>query len=114
MLFQKMPIPAFIKYRYQTADIKVTLLETPRVIRWDECYGGTPFALSQLVQSPRFPVVNKSIGAVGQNMLVTQHAPVWHLASLGRPATWGYFFLGPRRGLAWSWWFQPFACFTAL
>ena len=73
-----------------------------------------PFALSQLVQSPRFPVVNTSIGADGQNMLVTQHAPVLHLVSMGRPVTWGYFFLGARRGLAWSWWFQPFACFTAL
>jgi hypothetical protein len=113
-LLQKMPIPAVVKAKYSTTDIKKALLEMPRVIRWDECYGGTPFALSQLVQSPRFPVVNKSIGADGQNMLVTQHAPVWHLASLGRPVTWGYFFLGARRGLAWSWWFQTFACFTAL
>ena len=113
-LLRKLPIPAFVKKSYGIDKIRKALLEVPREIRWDECYGGTPFALSQLAQSPRFPVVNKSIGADGQNMLVTQHAPVWHLASLGRPVTWGYFFLGARRGLAWSWWFQPFACFTAL
>src|SRR5262249_5454571 len=40
--------------------------------------------------------------------------PVMHLASLARPATWGYFFLGPQRGLAWFWWFQIFGCFTGL
>jgi hypothetical protein len=113
-LLQKMPIPAFVKNTFSKPNIKKALLEMPREIRWDECFGGTPFALSQLTQSPRFPVVNKSIGADGQNMLVTQHAPVWNLASLGRPATWGYFVLGARRGLAWSWWFQPFSCFTAL
>jgi hypothetical protein len=113
-LLRKLPVPAFVKERYRIEKIRSALLEVPREIRWDEIYGGTPFALSQLAQSPRFPVVNKSIGLDGQNMLVTQHAPVWHLATLGRPVTWGYFFLGPRRGLAWSWWFQPFACFTAL
>lgn len=113
-LLRKLPVPAFIKARYGIDKVRSALLEVPREIRWDEVYGGTPFALSQLAQSPRFPVVNKSIGLDGQNMLVTQHAPVWHLATLGRPATWGYFFLGARRGLAWSWWFQPFACFTAL
>jgi hypothetical protein len=113
-LLRNLPVPAFLKQRLGTEKTRKLLLEVPREIRWDESYGGTPFALSQLAQSPRFPVVNKSIGLDGQNMLVTQHAPVWHLASLGRPATWGYFFLGPRRGLAWYWWFQPFACFTAL
>src|SRR5437870_2242417 len=40
--------------------------------------------------------------------------PVLHIATLARPATWGYFFLGGQRGLAWYWWFQVFACFTAL
>lgn len=113
-LLAKMPIPGFLKERFRTAEIKGALLETPRVIRWDEIFGGTPFALSQLSHSPRFPVVNTNIGVDGQNMLVTQHAPVWHLATLSRPATWGYFFLGAQRGLAWSWWFQPIACFTSL
>jgi hypothetical protein len=113
-LLRSLPIPAFVKKKYSKDKIREALLELPRKIRWDEYFGGTPFALSQLAHSPRFPVVNTNIGADGQNMLVTQHAPVLHLASLARPATWGYFVLGARRGLAWSWWFQPFACFTAL
>ncbi len=113
-LLRTLPIPAFVKKKYSKDQIRKALLEVPRKLRSDEIYGGTPFALSQLAHSPRFPVVNTNIGADGQNMLVTQHAPVLHLATLGRPATWGYFFLGAQRGLAWSWWFQPFACFTAL
>jgi hypothetical protein len=107
-------IPAFLKHKLDPVSVRDFFLMNPRYIRWDECYGGTPFALSQLAQSPRFPVVNKSIGADGTNMLLTQHAPVLHIATLARPATWGYFFLGARRGLAWYWWFQPFGCFTAL
>jgi hypothetical protein len=113
-LLRKLPIPAFVKKKYTIDKIRKALLEVPRKLRSDEYFGGTPFALSQLAHNPRFPVVNTNIGADGQNMLVTQHAPVLHLASLSRPATWGYFFLGARRGLAWSWWFQSFACFTAL
>lgn len=113
-LLRNLPVPAFIKKKYGVDKIRKALLEVPREIRSDEYMGGTPFALSQLTHSPRFPVVNTNIGADGQNMLVTQHGPVLHLATLGRPATWGYFFLGARRGLAWSWWFQPFSCFTAL
>jgi len=113
-LLRNVPVPSFAKKKWGIDKIRKALLEVPRKIRSDEYFGGVPFALSQLEQSPRFPVVNPSIGADGQNMLVTQHAPVLHLASLGRPATWGYFFLGARRGLAWSWWFQSFGCFTAL
>jgi hypothetical protein len=113
-LLRKLRIPSFIKKKYPTDKIRKALLEEPRKIRADEYFGGTPYALSQLTHSPRFPVVNTNIGADGQNMLVTKHAPVLHLATLARPMTWGYFFLGARRGLAWSWWFQPFACFTAL
>jgi hypothetical protein len=84
-----------------------------RTIRWDELLIFTPYALSQLSQNPRFPVVNTSIGN-GQNMLVVPHAPVWHLVTVARPATWGYFLFGAQRGLTWFWWFQVFACFTAL
>ena len=84
-----------------------------RLIRWDELLIFTPFALAQLSHKPRFPVVNTSIGN-GQNMLVVPHTPVLHIATMARPATWGYFFLGAQRGLAWFWWFQVFACFTVL
>jgi hypothetical protein len=89
------------------------LMATPRLVRWDELIIFTPYALSQLAQQPRFPVINSSIGN-GQNMLVVPHAPVWHIVTLARPATWGFFFLGAQRGVAWFWWFQVCACFTAL
>ena len=89
------------------------LMRNAREIRWDELVVATPWALSQLSHNPRFPVINKNIGT-GQNMLVTPHAPVLHIATLARPATWGYFLFGAQRGLAWYWWFQPFACFTVL
>ncbi|HKP13730.1 MAG TPA: hypothetical protein VJZ91_16535, partial [Blastocatellia bacterium] len=84
-----------------------------RYARWDEFTIATPWALSQFAHRPRFPVINTSFG-YGQNMLVSPHNPVWHIVTLARPATWGYFLLGRQRGLAWYWWFQPFACFTAL
>lgn len=89
------------------------LMGDAKMARWDELAVGTPYALSQLSHSPRFPVVNTNIGA-GQNMLISSHTPVLHISTLARPATWGYFVLGAQRGLAWYWWFQVFACFTVL
>ena len=47
-------------------------------------------------------------------MLTLPHMPVWHIVTLARPATWGYFILGAQRGLAWYWWFRVFSCFTVL
>src|SRR5262249_21013824 len=85
----------------------------PRAVRSDEWLVTTPLALAQLQHSPRFPVVNSNIGD-GQNMLINPGVPVWHPSAVARPATWGYFLLGGQRGLAWSWWFQVFSCFTAL
>ena len=89
------------------------LMAHARWIRWDELIISTPFSLSQLSHKPRFPVVNTNIGN-GQNMLAIPHTPVWHIVTLARPATWGYFFLGAQRGLAWYWWFRVFSCFTVL
>ncbi|MBI4952852.1 MAG: hypothetical protein HY908_12525 [Myxococcales bacterium] len=85
----------------------------PRGDRIDEWGVFTPWALAQLSHEPPFPVVNTNIGG-GQNMLLEFANPVWHPTALARPSTWGYFFLGAERGLAWAWWFQPFACFTVL
>ena len=85
----------------------------PREVRADEWLNSTPAALSQFAHVPRFPVVNHNIGD-GQNMLVGYLNPVLHITTLARPATWGYFFLGRQRGLAWVWWFQVFSCFTVL
>src|SRR5437870_7823004 len=73
--------------------LRSLLLANARYFRWDEAYVSTPAALSQLAQQPRFPVINPSFGN-GQNMLISPHTPVWHVATLARPATWGYFFLG--------------------
>ena len=89
------------------------LMANARGIRWDELLVTTPLALSQLAHKPRFPVVNTNIGK-GQNMLLTPHVPVWHIVTMARPETWGYFFLGAQRGLAWYWWFRVFGCFTVL
>src|SRR5262249_53273914 len=85
----------------------------PRSVRSDEWLVTTPLAFAQLQHSPRFPVVNTNIGD-GQNMLINPSVPVWHPSVVARPVTWGYFLLGGQRGLAWSWWFQVFSCFTAL
>jgi hypothetical protein len=82
-------------------------------VRSDEYKVSTPYALSQCAHQPPFPVVNTNIG-LGQNMLLFHSAPVWHIAALSRPSTWGYLIFGAERGLAWQWWFQPFSCFTAL
>jgi hypothetical protein len=93
--------------------VRCLLMATARVIRWDEYMVTTPIALSQLSHNPRFPIVNTNV-AGGQNILINHQAPVLHIATLARPQTWGYFLLGAQRGLAWLWWFQVFACFTAL
>ena len=93
--------------------LREVLMANARGIRWDELLVVTPLALSQLSHRPRFPVVNTNIGN-GQNMLLSPHAPVWHVATVARPATWGYFLLGAQRGLAWYWWFGVFSCFTVL
>ena len=89
-------------------------LDTSRLDRSDEWLKNTPPALGQFNHDPKFPIVNTNIGD-GQNMLAWMpNTPVWHITALARPATWGYFFLGPQRGLAWAWWFPLFGCFTAL
>ena len=99
--------------RIDPSVLQSLLMRNARLIRWDELVVATPYALSQLSHRPRFPVVNTNIG-MGQNMLVSPHAPVLHIVTLARPATWGYLVFGAQRGLAWYWWFQPFACFTVL
>ncbi|HWO00672.1 MAG TPA: hypothetical protein VNS63_15545 [Blastocatellia bacterium] len=99
--------------RIDTEGLQSLLMGNARLIRWDEFLVFSPYALSQTSHTPRFPVVNTNIGN-GQNMLVVPHAPVWHIVTLARPATWGYFLFGAQRGLAWFWWFQIFACFTVL
>lgn len=89
------------------------LMAQPAPIRADEYGQATPWALAQLTHDPPFPVINTNMGN-GQNMLLVHSSPVLHIATLVRPSTWGYLLFGADVGLAWSWWFQPLACFVAL
>ena len=85
-------------------------------VRSDEWEVLTPLAISQASHSPPFPVVNKLVGADGQNMMIIgmTGVPVAHLSALAKPATWGFFVFDLRSALAWYWWFPFFACFAAL
>ena len=85
-------------------------------VRSDEWEVLTPLAISQASHSPPFPVVNKLVGADGQNMMILgmTGVPVAHLSALAKPATWGFFVFNLRSALAWYWWFPFFACFAAL
>ncbi len=86
------------------SDESEILLGHSRPIRSDDWLVNVQTALSQIVHSPQFPVVNKNIGS-GQNMLVFSEAPVLHPTVFFRPWTWGYF-MGADTGLAWSWWWR--------
>jgi hypothetical protein len=99
----------------ESDSLRQLLMTVPPAIRRDDYIIRFPQALSQLSHRPRFPVINTSYWN-GMNMLAQPQCsvPVWHIATLARPASWGYFFLGAQRGLAWDWWFQIFACFTVL
>jgi hypothetical protein len=91
------------------------LMTVAPTIRGDDAFIRFPLALSQLSHGPRFPVINTNYWN-GTNMLAQSafDEPVWHISALARPGTWGYFFLGTQRGVAWQWWFQIFGCFTVL
>ncbi|MEO8652654.1 MAG: hypothetical protein ABI409_00880 [Ramlibacter sp.] len=91
-------------------------LGEPRAVRSDEWLVITPMAISQAIHQPKFPLVNRSLGPDGQNMLVVGMAgvPVAHISSFAKPATWGFFLFDMRRALAWYWWFPFFSCFGAI
>jgi hypothetical protein len=85
------------------------LLGEPRLIRSDDWKMYLPLLLSQTAQTPRFPVVNPSVG-LGQNMLLPVDALVAHWVALFRPTMWG-FLLGPDSGVAWLWWSRVLGLF---
>ncbi|HEY4299159.1 MAG TPA: hypothetical protein VGM85_22015, partial [Paraburkholderia sp.] len=87
-----------------------------QAIRSDEWLVLSPMAIGQTRHVPAFPVVNTNLGPDGQNMLVVgmTSVPVLGVAALGRPATWGYFFLPLPQAMAWHWWFPVFACILGL
>lgn len=92
------------------------LVGSPKGIRSDEWLVMTPLSIAQSKHVPSLPIVNKNIGEDGHNMLVVgmTGAPVNHMSTLAKPATWGFHLFDLRRALAWYWWFPIFACFLAL
>lgn len=88
----------------------------PRAIRSDEWLVFTPMAIGQLKHQPPFPVINENLGPDGQNMLVVgmTGVPVVHISTIGKPATWGFFFLGLKQALAWYWWLPIFGSLLSL
>jgi hypothetical protein len=109
-------LPWFITRKMPHTDlVRELLMAFPRSVRSDEWITETPYALAQLAHKPAFPVVNTNMGN-GQNMLLWSWggAPVLHILAVARPSTWGYLLFGAQRGLAWSWWFPVFSCFTVL
>ena len=78
------------------------LFGTPQDIRSDDWAAEIPLMLSQISHKPPFPVINGNIG-YGVNQLAPFKAPVWHILTLFKPTTWG-FFLGADTGVAWMWW----------
>ncbi|MFH0938418.1 MAG: hypothetical protein V1899_03950 [Planctomycetota bacterium] len=109
------PVVNLLKARSggKTGELPRLLGSYAQPIRSDEWLCSTPWCLSQCAHTPAFPVINTNIG-VGQNMLLIYNSPVWHVAALARPGTWGYLLFGSVRGLAWQWWFSVFSCFTVL
>lgn len=85
-------------------------------VRSDEWLVLTPMAIGQVRHNPPFPIVNRNLGPDGQNMLIPgmTSVPVWNLSALGRPATWGFFFLKLPQALAWDWWFPIFGCLLSV
>lgn len=88
----------------------------PRSIRSDEWLVLAPMAIAQLNHVPAFPVHNSNLGPDGQSMLIVGMTgmPVAHISALGKPATWGFFFLDLKRALAWYWWLPIFASLGAV
>lgn len=95
------------------AGIKTTVFANEaQGIRSDEWFVLSNMAIGQVRHEPPFPVVNRNLGPDGQNMLVVgmTSVPVWRLSAIGRPATWGFFFLPLPQALAWHWWLPVFGC----
>lgn len=92
------------------------LFYQPRPVRSDEWLVVTANTLAQVNHQPPFPITNRNLGLEGQNMLIVgmTGVPVWHLSAIGRPATWGFFFLPLSQALSWYWFFPFFACLLAL
>lgn len=102
-------IDAYTGENAANGSISRLLFGHPQAIRSDEWGVNTQYHFAQVNSDTFFPVINEQIGMDGQNMLLACNSPVWHISLIGKPQTWGYFFLGASRGLSWFWWFRFFA-----
>ena len=92
----------------QAAARAYVIAGNPKALRSDEWRIQTPLA----VQATRmgFPP-NPLVGLNETDPAASPAAgPAAGWAALLKPQQWGYFLLGPSRGLAWSWWFQFAIC----
>lgn len=88
------------------------LVGSPRPIRSDEWAIGTTLSVGQTADGfdPQ-----PWVGLTPTDLSVVSYsAPQRALVMLLKPETWGYFVLGPDRGLAWAWWFPWVAAGIAL
>ncbi|VTS31530.1 Uncharacterised protein [Streptococcus porcinus] len=81
-----------------------TLIGVPRMIRTDEWMVQTPYFISQANTGNH--IINTHYGLSGQNMILAYNAPVKDLSIIGKPANWGFIFLGSAYGLSWYWCFK--------
>ncbi|VTS13679.1 Uncharacterised protein [Streptococcus pseudoporcinus] len=81
-----------------------TLVGVPRMIRTDEWMVQTPYFISQANTGNH--LINTHYGLSGQNMILAYNAPVKDLSVIGKPANWGFIFLGAAYGLSWYWCFK--------
>lgn len=81
----------------------------PRSIRSDEWAVSSPLLLLQCSSKAFFPHFNTDCGFDGMNMFIASPCnPVFDITLLGQVQNWGFFALGPERGLAWDWWIRIF------
>lgn len=92
------------------------LVGKPRAIRSDEWAVITPLVFGQKNHFPPYPIINTNVGIDGQNMLIVgmSGVPVRHIASISKPATWGFFILPTREAMSWYWYFPFFSCLLSL
>lgn len=81
----------------------VTIFGEQRQITSDGFGIMVPMIFSQCESG--FPLYNYSISPSGVNALL-YNLPAWDITIVGRPAYWGFLFLGKSMGLAWLYWFR--------
>ena len=88
------------------------LIGRARSIRSDDAIAAIPYAVSQVVSRPAFPVHSRLTGYGETDMRAVAATLIADPISLFRPSFWGYLF-GADFGIAWSWWFLVLGLFTS-